>query len=247
MATAIDVKDAAGATVSVATNDAVKTSVDAVKTSTDALASLITTLDGSVDAVTAAVLANTAAVTAGSVTSLGAKTIANSPAVNIASDQIVAVDQKSLAHDVAVTVTRPANVTAYTAGDVVGGVIQFAAAGKNAGSILINGVELEYDVTALPSGMSTFRLYLYSATPPSALADNAVWTATADKAVYLGYIDLGSPILLGAAFLYASVDGISKQRKLATADLFAYLVTTGAYTPAANSEVLKVTLHSADL
>lgn len=181
------------------------------------------------------------------VTSLGAKTTANSAAVNIASDQIVAVDQKSLAHDVAVTVTRPANVTAYSAGDVVGGVIQFAAVGKNAGSILINGVELEYDITALPSGMSTFRLHLYSATPPSALADNAAFALTADKAVYRGYIDLGSPILLGAAMVYCSVDGISKQRKLATTDLFGYLVTTGAYTPAANSEVLQITLHAVDL
>jgi hypothetical protein len=135
------------------------------------------------------------------VTSLGAKTTANSPAVNIASDQIVPVSQATVAHDVAVTVTRPANVTAYSASDVVGGVITFAAVGKNAGSIIINGIELEYDITAVPSGMSTFRLHLYSATPPSALADNAAFALTADKAVYLGYIDLGSPILLGAAML----------------------------------------------
>src|SRR5258708_1917909 len=51
------------------------------------------------------------------------------------------------------TVTRPANTTPYTAGDVVGGAITFTNMGPAAGGqIIINLVALEIDVASVPSG-----------------------------------------------------------------------------------------------
>lgn len=156
--------------------------------------------------------------------------------------------QASQGYSSAATVTRPANTTAYTANDDLGAAITFAnAAPSGGGDILINSVELEADIAAIPSGMTSFRLYLYSVTPPSALADNAAWDLpSGDRASFLGYVDIGLIADLGST-LYCRVDGIAAQIKAASSSLFGYLVTNGGFTPAANSEVYKVTLHSVSL
>lgn len=148
-----------------------------------------------------------------------------------------------------ISVTRPANTTAYAAGDVVGGAIAFTAAGPVGGNVLVAGVDLRYDVAAVPAGMSSFRLHLYSVTPPSALSDNAVWDLpSGDRAAYRGYVDIGTIYDLGST-LYAQIDGVNRQIKLGASEtaLYGYLVTTGAYTPAANSETLQVTLKTVGL
>ena len=137
------------------------------------------------------------------------------------------------------TVTRPANTTAYTAGDVVGGAITFASVGSSGGHVLITSADLRIDVAAVPSGMTSFRLHLYDVTPPSALADNAAWDLpSGDRASYLGYLDLGTPADIGST-LYTQALSPGLQVKLASAStsLFGYLQTIGAFTPAGNSEV----------
>lgn len=147
-------------------------------------------------------------------------------------------------YDVPTTITRPANTTAYTAGDVVGGAIQITALAPAASSIIVTGAQLELDIAAIPSGMTSFRLHLYSVTPPSALADNAAWDLpSGDRASYLGFIDLGAPADLGST-CYCEIANVNKQIKTAGANVFAYLQTNGGFTPAANSEVYKLTLHS---
>lgn len=152
-----------------------------------------------------------------------------------------------MAYKSQVTITRPANVTAYSAGDVVGGAIEFVEAGFRTASLLLTSADLRVNVSAIPSGMTSFRLHLYSETPASALADNAAWDLpSGDRAAYLGYIDLGSPADVGST-LYAQVDQVNKQIRLAGTSLYGYLVTNGAFTPAANSEVYVATLHSVDL
>jgi hypothetical protein len=137
------------------------------------------------------------------------------------------------------TVTRPANTTAYAAGDVVGGAITFTSAGPSGGHLLITDADLRIDVSAVPSGMTTFRLHLYDVTPPSAIADNAAWDLpSGDRASYLGYVDLTAPTDQGST-LYTQATAVNRKVKLASAStsLFGYLVTTAGYTPAANSEV----------
>jgi hypothetical protein len=142
------------------------------------------------------------------------------------------------------TITRPANTTAYTAGDVVGGALTFASAGPAAGgAVIITGVQLELDISAIPSGMTSFTLYLYNVTPPSATADNGAWDLpSGDRASYLGSINLGSPADLGST-LYIETNNLNKMILTASGSVYGYLVTSAGYTPAANSEVYKITLH----
>jgi hypothetical protein len=155
--------------------------------------------------------------------------------------------KSNFAFNAPTTVTRPANTTAYSALDVVGGAITFANMGPSGGRIMLTSTQLELDIGAIPSGMSSFFLALYSVTPPSALGDNSPWDLpSGDRASFLGIVQLGSPVDLGST-LYVEQNIINKQIKLAGTSLFGYLVTQTAYTPANNSEVYVVSLHSVGL
>lgn len=136
------------------------------------------------------------------------------------------------------TVTRPANTTAYAAGDVVGGAFSIATMGPSGGFVILNSAQLVISsVTAVPSGMTSFRLYLYNVTPPSAIADNGAFDLpTGDLVAYMGLIDLGTITDIGSQLLTVPVNP-ALQVKLSTQTVFAYLVTNGGFTPAANSEV----------
>lgn len=135
---------------------------------------------------------------------------------------------------------RPADTTAYTAGDVVGptlAVIVFDYLGDPSESIVITDADIRIDVASVPAGMTSFRLHLYNASPASALADNAPWDLPAgDRAAYLGYVDLGTPVDVGST-LFVQTEGIgSKQIKMGvTSSLFGYLVTNGGFTPTSAS------------
>ena len=138
------------------------------------------------------------------------------------------------------TFNRTADTNAYTAGDVVGaatsaagGVITFTNIGAAAGDIIITDVDLMINLAAVTSGMASFRLHLYNATPPSALGDNAAWDLpSGDQTAYLGYIDMGTPVDVGSS-LFVQTSGVNKKVRMgATSSLFGYLVTNGAYTPA---------------
>jgi len=159
------------------------------------------------------------------------------------------VSVKSQAYSAAVTLTRTNDTNAYTANDVIGAAtgstaaLTFASMGPSGKEIVITSAALEIDITAVVSGMTSFRLYLYNVTPPSALGDNAAFDLpSGDRASYLGYVDLGTPVDLGST-LYVESNGIQKQVKLSGTSLFGYLVTNGAWTPAA-STVFVITLHS---
>lgn len=188
-----------------------------------------------------------------SLASIAAK-MASGPATGALSQSIVPASDAVFAiapgaSRAQVTVTRPANMTPYTAGDVVGGVIAFTAMGVAGSHAMLTSVDLRIDIAAIPSGMTSFRLYLYSVTPPSALADNAVWDLPAgDRAAFITYIDLGSPLDLGST-LFVQTDGISKHIKLGAAEtaLYGYLVTTTGFTPAANAEVYTPCLRAVAL
>lgn len=149
-----------------------------------------------------------------------------------------------------ITITRPANVTAYTANDVIGDVDKGAAlelpgmAARNGMEIMITSAKLEADIAAIPAGMTSFRVHLYKAKPASALPDNGAHDVPAgDRVDYLGYFDFGNIVDLGST-LYIQADSINKHIKLSDTDtsLWFYLTTIGGFTPAANSEVYKLTM-----
>jgi hypothetical protein len=142
-----------------------------------------------------------------------------------------------------VTITRPSNTTAYTAGDVVGdtggsAIISLTAAGPTAGFVLVQSVSLVFSDSTVPSGMGAFRIHMYSASP-TAIADNATFDlVSGDRAAYMGYIDLPAPQDLGST-IYTQTDYPGRLIKLAAASttLFVELETRGAYTPVSASTV----------
>ncbi|MDB6078755.1 MAG: hypothetical protein JWO82_2502 [Akkermansiaceae bacterium] len=139
-----------------------------------------------------------------------------------------------------VSITRPGDVTAYAAGDITGPTdarLVFANVGPVDGHVILTGVDLRIDLAAVPSGMTSFRLHLFSALP-TAVADNAViGTYLADNAaIYRGYIDVGTPVAMGG-LLYVQTDQINKQFKLGSGQsgLWGILTTAGGYTPASGA------------
>lgn len=148
-----------------------------------------------------------------------------------------------------VTITRAANTTPYTANDVIGGALTIANAGSTAGHVILNSVRTIFNIAAVPSGMSTMFLFLYDVTPPSAVADNGAFTVpSGDRASLLtpDGIALGTPVLSrGGSSVVLQANNLNLQFKLAAAStsLFGYLVTSAAFTPAANSETYTMTLQ----
>jgi hypothetical protein len=128
----------------------------------------------------------------------------------------------------------------HTAGDVNGAAAEFTSMGPSAGRIMITGAELMIVGTAAEA--TAWTLHLYNVTPPSALADDAVWDIpSGDRASYLGKIDLGTAVDIGSTS-WIETQGINKQLKLAGTSLFAYLVNSTTLTPAAVAHT--VTLHA---
>ena len=146
-------------------------------------------------------------------------------------------------YPLSIDVTRPANTTPYTAGDVVGGLITFPRVSAVGELLVATAVQLLAALSAVPPGMSSFRLHLYNEPPPSDIADNAAFTIPAgDRGMYLGYVVVPIGELFGSS-VYAQ-EVCRQFVELAPADnrVFAYLVTDGAYTPAATSEVYTLSL-----
>jgi hypothetical protein len=148
-----------------------------------------------------------------------------------------------IAYGATVSFTRPANVTAYTAGDVIGtgasndAIHTLSSIGSSGGFVVVQSIELVLGISAVPSGMTSFRVHFYDSSPTAA-ADNSVFDlASGDRAKYLGYIDMPAPVDLGAT-CFTQIDYPGKLFKLASAStsLFCELQTVGGFTPAANSE-----------
>lgn len=149
---------------------------------------------------------------------------------------------------VADKLTRPNNTTAYDAGDVLGSDpaanIEFInIAPVEGGHLVIDSVDLEINMTAIPSGMTTFTLHLYDAAP-TAIADNTAFSQAADSANYLGYIAITAPKVVGAC-LRSRVNNIGFKTKTngGGKSLWGILVTDAAWTPEA-SKYTKVTLNT---
>jgi hypothetical protein len=153
------------------------------------------------------------------------------------------------------TFNRPADTTAYAAGDVVGAVgaagavHQLSSIGPAGAVAQIQTVRLKMSGTALPSGMSGgFRLHLFSAAPGSA-ADNAAFATTAtERASYIDYIDIPTLEPIGGGFLSRTVNYVGVPFQLVTSSLWFELVTApfNAFTPASGASI-EVTLFGVAL
>ncbi|MGL5064923.1 MAG: hypothetical protein ACRC62_33520, partial [Microcoleus sp.] len=171
--------------------------------------------------------------------SLGAKAGAQSLSIVPATDSI---SPPKAAYQSTVTGTRDANTTAYLANDVYGPLFQLQNIGPSGGHIILNSIDIIFNLNAVPSGMRNFVLYLYDAIPASGFTDNAPFSVPAgDRASLLtpSGISLGSATLSrGGGSVVLEIISIDLQAKLATGQtsLWGYLVTENAFTPDANSE-----------
>ncbi|RWN51914.1 hypothetical protein [Mesorhizobium sp.] len=136
---------------------------------------------------------------------------------------------------------------AYSANDIMGASAEFAFAFGNsvaipAGSLIrILTAITRVDVTALQASEAGYQLQGYSATQPSAQADNDAWTlASGDLTTYRGAIPLGTPVDLGAA-LYVKSSGVNLDVRLVTSSLWARLQTLAGFT--ATAVARQVTLY----
>jgi hypothetical protein len=143
---------------------------------------------------------------------------------------------------------RPDDATPYSAGDVVGTAaanITFANVLDNTGQqFIVTGISLRIDVANIPAGLGGYKLYLFDANPAVGVDNAAFKLLAADRAKFLGVIQLATPIDVGDA-LWSQNDNINFNGKLAAAStsLYGILTTDNAYTPS-NNAVKTVTIYA---
>lgn len=139
---------------------------------------------------------------------------------------------------VSASFTRPSNVTAYAALDVVGGATPtntFANAVATAGgSGMIKTARIVTDQVA---NTSVFRLHLFRSTPTSPPADNSPYVVRwDDRASRIGYIDFPAMATEGSTALAAETMNQAVDLPFVAANkatsIYALLETLGAWTPA---------------
>ncbi|MFM6272694.1 MAG: hypothetical protein ACKPFA_40415, partial [Dolichospermum sp.] len=152
------------------------------------------------------------------------------------------------------TITRSANTTAYTANDVYGNgsggnAFELTNIGPSGGFVFLSSLDIIFNITALPSGMGAFAVYLFNAPPPSAITDNLPYSlSSGDRAsiITLNGLILTTSLARGGGSVVAEISNINQLFKLATGStsLWGYVVTLAAFTPAANSETATVRARS---
>lgn len=149
-----------------------------------------------------------------------------------------AVDIATAARSASATFTPAA--ASHTAGDSVGVAQKFAFDAPAGSRLMITSAELM--IAGATAEVTAWRVYLFSITPPSALADDAAFVlASGDRASFLGYVDIGTAVdLVDTQWVETHV--ANKQIKLAGTDAWGYLVNLTTLTPAAVAHT--VTLHA---
>lgn len=141
------------------------------------------------------------------------------------------------AYSAAATFT-PAN-TSHTAGDIVGAAAEFAFNAPTGSLLRIENASML--VATGTNETSTWRLYLFSVTPPSAAADDAAYDLpSGDRASFLGYFDFAQLVDVGATLYIEATP--SKIIRLTGTSVFGYLVNLTTVTTAAVART--VTLHA---
>lgn len=149
------------------------------------------------------------------------------------------------------TITRGANTDTYIANDIYGNLFELQNAGPSGGFVILTDVRVTFNLTAVPTGMADFTLFLYAATPPSAYTDNGAFSypdadrGAAGSPIMLtpNGIDLGAARLsVGGGSVVLDASNINRSFKLASGStsLWGYLVTRRSFPPAAVSETATI-------
>lgn len=147
------------------------------------------------------------------------------------------------------TITRAANTIAYTANDVYGSLFELTNIGDSGSYICLSSLDIAFNTTSEPFDISDFIVYLYSSKPSSVITDNLPYSLSIeDNASILtlnGFKLFVSPDKKGDTVVAESLE-INQLFKLApgSTSLWGYLVTTGDFTPASNSETATIRVKS---
>lgn len=148
------------------------------------------------------------------------------------------------------TVTRPANTTPYAANSVYGGAFELVSVGTapSAGSfIILTDIDIIWGLTALPSGMGSFSFMPYTVTPPSAISNTGAFSIPSGDRTSILYpngFSINASLARGGGSVIGQSNNVNVVLNLTGNSFFAYLVTTGAFTPAANSEQFTVRVRA---
>lgn len=143
------------------------------------------------------------------------------------------------AYESTATITRAANTTAYTASDpnfdVYGGLFELQNIGQAGKGIFLSFFEISLNLSAVPSGMTSFTVYLYR-TAPTNIADNSIWTIGSDPPLDSLGFNVSMSRAKGGGKVVGNIKDLNQLFVLSSTSLWGYIVTNGAFTPAANSE-----------
>lgn len=249
MVDAVDVKDAGGNTVSVATINALIALIGEVQASPTSntvldrlkvIAAGITTLGGYVDGLEALATSLNGYVD-------GLETLA--AAATPAGENHIGQVGGHTARIAASSFNRPADTTAYASGDLVANsttagsvtVLRFAVGregGPNTG--ILRRAQISKSNASLTN--ASFRLHLYSASPTPANGDNGAWS-TSGAANYLGAFDITVDKAFTDGAVGIGVPLAGAEIGFASATVYGLLEARAAYTPA-SGEAFVVTLET---
>jgi hypothetical protein len=152
----------------------------------------------------------------------------------------IAGNMRTVNNSFSASATFTPAATSHVAGDCHGAAAQFSFGAMSGSRIKILSVTMEIDGATIET--TAWTLYLYSVTPPSAIADDGAWDLpSGDRASFLGKVDIAQVVDLGST-LWIETHGINKPIKLAGTSVFGYLVNGTTLTPQNVAHI--VTLHA---
>lgn len=141
------------------------------------------------------------------------------------------------------TIAKNAQQAAYIAGDVYGTRFELTNFGVTNGSFFLVGVNLVSSLSALPSGMGLFSLFLFDSIPTE-ISDNGAFTLASSSITPQG-------ILLNPLSVVTNSNAISQTSQInelfrrGSSTLYAYLVTQSPFTPGdATANTMTITLKA---
>lgn len=130
------------------------------------------------------------------------------------------------------TFNRPANVTAYTAGDVIGDTIIFSLLTDVGRNYVVDRVTMKIETGGALAGLSTFKLYMFGVTPNSPLTDNVPFVlANNDRDNLIGVLQLTTPSVLNVNSFGQTEMSLTTVPLNAETGFYGVLVTDTGFTP----------------
>lgn len=140
-----------------------------------------------------------------------------------------------------VSATFTPAAASHVAGDVVGGAQEFKSAGVVGGFVKIVNASIRIANSAAET--TTWLVYLFDVTPPSAVADDGAYLLpSGDYASFLGTVAIAQTADAGDT-QYAEANNIQKIIRLRGSSLFGYLVNGTTLTPGAVAHVVTLGLE----